>query len=347
MSSCRICSSGISPDKRITCSGSCGLSFHHSCVGLTKTQLSSWTANVGFYWFCSSCRLNFDPAVHDREKVIFKALRELLIRTDSMDTRLGNYGESLRKMNKALYDSQQRTPPANLSLDHTTFHQTIDMMTLDDTVSDVPMNRSRSCDDTSFFEVLDEINATVSQAPEKFVVGGNKRVQIVTNPMPSTSKSTNKRDRASTPAVPSQKNEQVLSKSDSISVDTDQSSSRERENVPRRPSAGPLSVARIGAVDEDSTDFYVTPFTPDQKEEDVLTYLQDITNVNPATVKVVKLVPRGKTLNDLTFVSFKVTVNKSISNVIGDPWYWPDGVTVRIFDHTPKNNPPPITPARL
>lgn len=76
-------------------------------------------------------------------------------------------------------------------------------------MSDVPTNNSRSCDDSSFFEVLDKIKATASQPPEKFVVRSHKRVQIVSNPESSAWKSINKRDRASTAAVPSQKNEKI------------------------------------------------------------------------------------------------------------------------------------------
>lgn len=338
MDSCQICSNSISSDKLVTCSGTWGYFFHYACAGLSKSHYSSWSANIGLYWFCASCRLNFNPNVCDREKTIVKALRELLLRTDSMDTRLANYGEHLRKINMTLYGYQQRTSQTNRSHDNSTFHQQIDMLNLDDTI-DNTVNRSRSCEETSFLEVLDEINTTVGQPTDKFIVGANKRVQIICNqPSPSTSKEHTNQSRASTPAASSQIPKTPISVSKSSNA-----SNPNRNSVSNHPtgttrtSSGPLSVANIGQPAADSVDFYVTPFTPDQKEEDVKLYIQEVANVAPSTIKVVKLVPRGKDLDDLSFVSFKVTVNKTASDVIGDPWYWPDGVTVRVFDHNQKN----------
>lgn len=341
-----MCSNGINSEK-ITCSGSCGHCFHYSCVGLAKSHYSSWTANVGLNWFCASCRLNFNPIVYDREKTIMRALRELLIRTDCMDTRLGNFGDNLRQINKTLYGQQHRapTPQTNVSLDQTSFQRKIDMLSLDDTDVDDSVTRSRSCNETSFFEVLDDINATMSQPTEKFIIGANKRVQIIPSQRPpSTSKDTANHNRASTPGIPVQK---PISPSPSAS-NNDLNRNRESVNVHPsnipRPKSGPLSVAKIGQASTDVMDFYVTPFTPDQKEEDVKLYIQEITNADPSAIKVVKLVPRGKALEDLSFISFKVSVDKTLSDVIGDPWYWPDGVTVRAFDHTPKNGPPALRP---
>lgn len=340
MDSCRVCSNQLESEKKIACSGTCGLTFHYTCVGLGKSQYSSLAANIGLLWFCAACRLNFNPAAYDREKKIMKALRELLIRTDSMDTRLGNYGENLRKINRTLYGTQQQNSQTDLSLDQTDFNRKIDMLNFDDTLED-PINRSRSCDDTSFFEVLDEINSTVVQPVEKFSVG-NKRVQIIDNPKPSTSKSTSNPTQASTSAATLQTPNAVNSPTN-VNIITNHERVLEPNSDNRRstlrPTSGPLSVAKVGHVTDDMMDFYVTPFTPDQKEEDVKRYILEIANVNPSTLKVVKLVPRGKILDDLSFVSFKISVDKSASNMIGDPWYWPEGVTVRVFDHRQKNGP--------
>lgn len=77
------------------------------CVGLNKSQFTAWTSKLGFFWFCDSCRRSFDAADYDREKTIMKALRELLIRIDSMDTRIGSFGENLRRINKTLFDVKQ------------------------------------------------------------------------------------------------------------------------------------------------------------------------------------------------------------------------------------------------
>lgn len=152
MENCGLCNGATNQNKWIVCSGSCTRKFHPSCAGMNKGHFASWSAQVGLLWFCQSCRLTFEPAVYDRDKIIMRALRELLIRMDSMDTRLGNYGENLRKINGVLFERKTRT-----TLDQSAFHKTIDRLTLDDSVD--PLDRSRSCDETSFFEVLDILTA--------------------------------------------------------------------------------------------------------------------------------------------------------------------------------------------
>lgn len=189
MESCQICSTSLDSRRAINCSGSCGRIFHFACVGMSKSHYSTWCAKIGMFWFCNSCRLNFEPAVYDREKTIMKALRELLIRTDSMDTRLGNYVENLRKINNNLSGSHLSSKAGNTSttsIPTKSFAQRIDELTLDDTYDD-PIHRSRSGDDTSFFEVLDEVNGSLALLPDKFVVGSNKRVHIVAKPSSSSS----------------------------------------------------------------------------------------------------------------------------------------------------------------
>lgn len=322
------------------------MTFHFTCVGMTKSHYSSWTAKIGLMWFCESCRLNYDPVVYEREKVIMKALREVLIRVDSMDTRLGNYGENLRRLNKTLYAKQLHSKPSD-SLDHTTFLQTIDAMNLDDTLDDT-INRSRSGDDTSFFQVLDEINSSIANIPDKFVVGSNKRVQIITGRPEISGNST---IRTGTDVTTS-----AVLKQHAFNDDGEAGSSRDATRVEvnsavRSTSAGnnsepivnretnrvTLKVASGSRAANDTESFYVTPFDPDQGEDDVKKHVMDISNLHSSLVEVIKLVPRGKHVEDLSFVSFKVTVGKSASQVVGDPFYWPTGISVRLFEPNQKN----------
>lgn len=346
MESCQICSSSLDSSRAINCSGSCGKIFHFTCVGITKSHYSTWCAKVGMFWFCESCRLNFEPAVYDREKIIMKALRELLIRTDSMDTRLGNYGDNLKKINRTLYGSQQSSKTGNTSVPKKSFAQSIDELNFDDSIDDT-VDRSRSCDDTSFFEVLDEVNGSIALFPEKFVIGGSKRVQIVTNPSSSsTNRNSAQLDDASTISTPPSARRHSNAPANSVPP-TEQRSSRnvneQKGNRPNirdgfiRPSSIPLKVANNAHAPSDAESFYVTPFAPDQHEDEVKKYVIEISNADPSSVIVTKLVPRGKNIEDLSFVSFKITVCKTVSRAVGDSWYWPDGITVRAFEPNPKN----------
>lgn len=333
MESCQVCKECLDTERVVSCSGSCGMAFHSTCVGLTNAQYATWTSKVGMFWFCKSCRLNFEPAVYERDKIILKALRKLLIRTDAMDTRLGNYGENLKKINKTLYDNHRlnQSKPLDSSL-HQTFLQTIDEMTFDDVDTD-PINRSRSCEETSFFEVLDEVNSSIAMAPNRFVVGQNKRVQIVENQSTSTNHSANApRINNSTPAATSHNPRRITTH-------------RDTEGTPpqalpggstSRPNNHVLRVANSARYANNDDTFYVTPFAPDQTEEDVKQYVCDISNADLSQVQVTKLVPRGKRLEELSFVSFKVSVDKTYSNVVSDAFYWPEGITVRAFDPIQK-----------
>lgn len=347
MEPCKICSKSVEQAKLITCSGPCGLAFHFTCSGMTKSQFSAWSAEIGLLWFCRSCRLNFDPAVYDRERMIMKALRELLIRTDSMDTRLGNYGEILRQINK----TQNHSKSADIS-DHTSFLRSINELNFDD-MTDDPINRSRSCEETSFFEVLDEINSSTVHIPDKIIVGSGKRVQIMTNRPTSSDSSPKSLPRAnnSTPAAsfdrpnsglndsgtrlaspPNNANRISTNTSDDVTTDNGQSS-----RINREPIRSSLKVATGSQSNSEMESFYVTPFEPDQSEEDVKRHVMDVANVSSALVQVTKLVPRGKQVEDLSFVSFKVSICRTASRVVGDPWYWPDGVSVRPFEPNTKN----------
>lgn len=187
--------------------------------------------------------------------------------------------------------------------------------------------------------VLDEINSTTAPIPDKFVVGSNKRVQIIAGPSTGSERSTNKASQidVSTPATPTQSTNtsvgdtvQVLQRSpDGVSVTRNGPNSRISGN------RSSLKVANQASSDVES--FYVTPFDPDQDEEGVMKHVMDISNINSSLIKVTKLVPRGKNIEDLSFVSFKVTICKSVSRVVGDAWYWPDGISVRPFEPNAKN----------
>lgn len=318
MSLCKECETPVAPEKVIACSGTCGHFFHQNCV-LNKTQIASWSARVGLMWFCASCRLSFNPAVYAREKVIMKALRELLIRMDSMDTRLGAFGENLRKVNNTLYASkpQQKGPAHN----HAPFMESISQLNLD-TVLD-PLERSRSCEETSFFEVIDEINTTIAHPPERFVVGNNKRVQINPQATSSTIKQPRKERQPATPPP-------------------NEPTPNNGTTTYKEAAASRLKVAGNEPVAVDEEAFYVTPFSPEQTEEDIMLHICDISNCDKSQVKVVKLVPREKKLSDLSFVSFKLTVPKSASKYVGDDFYWPERVVVRPFRSQSKNGQQPL-----
>lgn len=145
MDTCKAC--GRNPgrsDRSVLCSGSCGGLFHPGCVGLNSTNFKAWTANVGLLWFCDNCRVNFNPSIMDRESVIMKTMRDLLLRVDSMDLRIGQFGENLKTLCNLLSISTSMRRDSNISSrlqnfsstgpalhDHSEFYNSIDRFNLD------------------------------------------------------------------------------------------------------------------------------------------------------------------------------------------------------------------------
>ncbi|XP_065092566.1 uncharacterized protein LOC135713389 [Ochlerotatus camptorhynchus] len=78
-----------------------------------------------------------------------------------------------------------------------------------------------------------------------------------------------------------------------------------------------LRVANRNQRQRDQTEevlrsFYVTPFAIDQTEVDILEYIKEISNAENSTLRCAKLVPRNKNIDELTFISFKVTVSDDL-----------------------------------
>lgn len=335
MEICNVCNKTSSQSKLIMCNGTCNQRYHANCLGMNRNHLAALSAKVGFLWFCPACRLNFEPAVYDRDKIIMRALRELLTRMDSMDTRLGNYGENLRHINGVVFDQKKKL--TNQSLNQTVFHKTIDQFTLDDSVD--PLDRSRSCDETSFFEVLDDINCTLNQQPDKFIVG-NKRVQIISGPSDGMSTQASTTSNASTSSTAGPSSVPPVDHSSRNLMNSTTVAPLLQQTDQRQPGFDSLKVARKGPQsesDENESSFYVTPFAPDQSEAAIQAHICEITHVDRSKVKVVKLIPRGKDHRDLTFVSFKATVPTNVQKTVGDKWYWPEGIEVRLFESRGKN----------
>ncbi|EAT48438.1 AAEL000522-PA [Aedes aegypti] len=215
----------------------------------------------------------------------------------------------------------------------------------------------RSLDTPSSLDGVYYMSSSISGQPDKFVVGSSKRVQIIENPTSNAGTSRNtSRTNVSTPAAPDKRSivpsnkpsssqttdgiqnptESTVDKIVTVSASSLTNCGNHRDNSSKPPSI-PLKVAETTQLFNESESFYVTPFAPDKTEEEVKLYVCEISNTHSSLVNVIKLVPRGKTADDLSFVSFKVTVSKSISNVVGDPWYWPEGISVRTFEPNPKN----------
>lgn len=383
MDACKACGSNLGRSERsVLCSGLCGSVFHPGCVGLNATNFKAWTANVGLLWFCEHCRINFNPSIIDREAVIIKTMRDLLTRVDSMDLRIGQFGENLKSMYGLLSlttsmrrDSTVSTRPQRFPLssmathDPSDFYNSIARLNLDSTLQSNAANNSIQFPDEIEVELDDsQSNEHMSRGDLPRTYAAAVAAPIVSNASEHTSASiivpaarTTTIANSAT-SVTSVANASVATASVttasvtdtaaatpvprvafSIPIDDNLSSTRASAIVPASHDENcrlkvvnrNRLIANRETPDEPLKSFYVTPFTVEQTEEDIIEYLRETVSIDDSTVKCVKLVPRNKNISELSFVSFKVSVSENLASVIGDRFYWPEGVEIREFQ--PKN----------
>lgn len=80
---------------------------------------------------------------------------------------------------------------------------------------------------------------------------------------------------------------------------------------------------------DDTFWLYLTRISPEVSENDVLNLAKECLQTSEVVAK--SLVPRGKPLSMLSFVSFKVGVNKGHKSKAMDPATWPQGIQFREF----------------
>lgn len=429
MDPCRICGNPTEPtDKTVLCSGPCAKFFHPGCVGLNSTNHKAWTANVGLLWFCDICRVNFNPVVMDRETVLLKTLRDLLVRVDSMDLRIGQYGENLKILNTMLSAVPNRRESSasnrfhqllsgcSSGNAHVDFHSSIDRINLNSslqsliencsatedglvTLSPIVENNSGNqlADNQTMNSALTKPNATTATVPATSAVTAittaainpattttasspaivaaaaasaavasastNPATSSATNPAASVTTATSATAAITTAAITTTVITPATTTSTttpadvaSATVAVTSASTNPAASSATNPAASSainpaasasecrLRIANRNQRQRETNEevlrsFYVTPFAIDQTEADILEFIKEISNVGNSTLRCAKLVPRGKNIDELTFISFKVTVSDNLANIVGDSFYWPEGVQIRDFESKNGNRP--------
>lgn len=80
---------------------------------------------------------------------------------------------------------------------------------------------------------------------------------------------------------------------------------------------------------------YLTKISPDVSESDVQSLAMECLQTNEIVVK--SLIPRGRPLSMLSFVSFKVGVKKDLKSMAMNPATWPQGIEFREFIELESN----------
>lgn len=83
---------------------------------------------------------------------------------------------------------------------------------------------------------------------------------------------------------------------------------------------------------------YVSHLHPSTKESDIMDYIKDnITVPDITSIKCKRLVAANKDIDDLEFVSFKISASESDYTTIVNPSSWPKNIVVREFEQRTKS----------
>lgn len=85
---------------------------------------------------------------------------------------------------------------------------------------------------------------------------------------------------------------------------------------------------------------YLSAFHPTTSESQIASLVSECLDLASVTPKVVKLVPKGRDVNSLQFVSFKVGIAENFREKALSSDSWPENIRFREFeDHQSKNGP--------
>lgn len=92
--------------------------------------------------------------------------------------------------------------------------------------------------------------------------------------------------------------------------------------------AATTSLQSVNVPDNDV--LYVSRLSPHTEEAALIDYLKSkLDNLDVVDCRL--LLPKGRVKTDLTFISFKLTLDRSLSSQVLSPIFWPKGVLVRRF----------------
>lgn len=79
--------------------------------------------------------------------------------------------------------------------------------------------------------------------------------------------------------------------------------------------------------------FHVSRFNPTTTEEELKSWISKKLEItDDQSIKCWRLIPKGRELSNLEFISFKIGVLKELEVKIMDPSIWPTNITVRPFE---------------
>lgn len=103
--------------------------------------------------------------------------------------------------------------------------------------------------------------------------------------------------------------------------------------------AGVIKTVQLNQRDDDNLLWiYLSAFHPLTSEGQIASLVSECLDLTSTSTKVVKLVPKGKDVNSLQFVSFKVGIAKQLKEKALSSDSWPENIQFREFDDLRSKN---------
>lgn len=112
----------------------------------------------------------------------------------------------------------------------------------------------------------------------------------------------------------------------------DEASNNENVSVGTRDIGPNESIPLAASQREDKFWLYLSGFDPHATAQQIESLVKGNLNITDGVVDVAKLVPKGRTLDELTFVSFKVGLDPQLKEVALTGSSWQKGIVFRQFD---------------
>lgn len=113
--------------------------------------------------------------------------------------------------------------------------------------------------------------------------------------------------------------------------------------IPAKTVVGTLTSNGLTAIESRKT-IVASHLSPTTTDDELQSFLKDCLGDDDfAPLKVTKMLPKDRRLEDLNFISFRISAPERLYSKLMSPDFWPIGVTIRDYAYRPKTQRQPAT----
>lgn len=314
--------------KQIQCHG-CKAGFHMKCYGLAETLAQPLMENANLKFLCDKCTSANSVSVKANVAALSDNLKEFATEFNYMRS-------TVTEMKQALHNVDVNLPP---SVWFSEMHDTLNEVKATGASTAAVVNEIRStCDPLANGNETNELLKALLAAIAPAAENNNKMIELLTDirtasiappklqHIPSYSVAAkNKRPRSPSPGEITARGPR--NKRQSAIMLTHQQMSSENNND-------------RSSHDEAKCSFVISPMHPSTSVKQIKTFVTNKLGIafDSDDVTIWSLAPRGRSLDELSFISFKVSSTIPLGTQLTAPEFWPSGTTIRQFEERSRKS---------